>query len=78
MDSKNLGIKKNEVQSESYKSSSNKRNKIPQSFEEIDSEFMKTQESDKISFEKSEFQNISKIKKPSKENSEEMFIRYCF
>ena len=77
MDNKHLNIKKNEVQSESYKSSSAKGNKIPQSFEEIDSEFMKTQESDKISFEKSEFQNISKIKKPSKENSEEMFIRYC-
>lgn len=70
-----MNIKTNTVQSESYKSSSNHKNDIPPSFNEIDSEFMKTQESDKISFEKSDFSNISKIKKPSKENSEEMFIR---
>lgn len=69
-------MKTNEVQSESYKSSSHKKNGSPRSFDEIDSEFMKTQESDKISFEKCGFQNISKIKKPSKDNSEEMFIRY--
>lgn len=41
----------------------------------FDSDFMKTHESDKISFERSDLQNISKIKKTSKENSQGIFTR---